>query len=171
MELERKSFLLNSDIYQTVKQIYSCCLTHSDFVDFSSGEVLMDYETAIDLQQLLLGDSDYSDCIKIIHADNQRYNRLFFRVKYMMDLGQCMFLTLTFDEDSLKNSSSESRHNWVKRFLKRNFNCYVANIDFGKTTQREHFHAVVLGDDLKIPYDYPFLCASGALPLNPRLLE
>lgn len=129
--------------------ISHCQHTKGDFVDFTSGEVLMDFETSSGFLEFLYGDSDFMDCMKIIHSDQQRYNRLFLRVKYMMDLGQCMFLTLTFNEETLNSSSAESRHNWVKRFLKRNFNCYVANIDFGKKTQREHFHAIVLGDDLK----------------------
>lgn len=58
----------------------------------------------------------------------------------------CYFLTLTFDDDHLRNCSAPSRRDGVARFLKENFPFYVANIDFGEENGREHYHALVFTD-------------------------
>lgn len=55
-----------------------------------------------------------------------------------------MFLTLTFNNKTLNNTSSDTRRKYVRRFLKENCVCYVANKDFGGRNGREHYHAVVL---------------------------
>jgi len=57
--------------------------------------------------------------------------------------GQCLFLTLTFNDDTLQRTTQKERRTAVSRYLKQ-FNCrYVANIDFGKENGREHYHAVI----------------------------
>jgi len=57
--------------------------------------------------------------------------------------GDCLFLTLTFNDNTLNQTSAETRRKYVRRYLKQ-FNCaYVANIDFGSENGREHYHAVI----------------------------
>ena len=84
--------------------------------------------------------------------DYDKYKHKTFRVRRkilsMMVLGSCSFLTLTFTNDVLNNTSEETRRRYVSRFLKSISTDYVANIDWGDETQREHYHAVVLGDDI-----------------------
>lgn len=79
-----------------------------------------------------------------------RNHRLWKRIYKMMCHGQCIFLTLTFKDDDLSNSTYEMRKRWVTRYLKSQSDYYVANIDFGEKNGREHYHAVILAD--KVDY-------------------
>ena len=54
-----------------------------------------------------------------------------------------LFITLTFNDKTMAKTDTEKRRRLVQRYLKQNCNEYVANIDFGKTNGREHYHAVV----------------------------
>ena len=58
----------------------------------------------------------------------------------------CYFLTMTFRDDFLNSTSAAYRRAQISRFLKRNFCSYVANIDFGSDTDREHYHSVCFSD-------------------------
>lgn len=64
-------------------------------------------------------------------------------IKNMLDNYSCLFLTLTFNDKCLHNTTAETRRIYVRRFLK-NYNTYaLANIDFGSKNEREHYHCVV----------------------------
>ena len=94
---------------------------------------------------------EYKECFKINHASYYRTQRLKQRIESMLLNGQCLFLTLTFNDDTLQNTTPKERRVAVSRYLKT-FNCkYVANIDFGKENGREHYHAVINAD--KISFD------------------
>lgn len=147
MKVRRINKLFNSGYIDYAKQILYCVNNKADFVDFKTGEILLTYEAALGLQDLEWGTKNWHDAINIIHADNSRYNRLFKRIKKYLDMGQCWFLTLTFTDDVLNSTNDETRRKYVRRFLKEYSNCYIANIDFGKKTDREHYHAVILIED------------------------
>lgn len=86
---------------------------------------------------------EYNEVIKINHASYSRVRRLKDRIETMLLNGDCLFLTLTFNDNTLANTTSKERRVSVSRYLKQ-FNCnYVANIDFGKENGREHYHAVI----------------------------
>lgn len=84
--------------------------------------------------------------------DYDKYKHKTFRVRRkilsMMVFGSCSFLTLTFTDDVLNNTSEDTRRRYVSRFLKSISDNYVANVDYGKENGREHYHAVVLGTEL-----------------------
>lgn len=92
---------------------------------------------------------ELQECEKINKAEYERTKRLKKRVASMLNAGPCLFLTLTFTDDTLAKTNEKQRRVGVCRFLKQ-LNCrYVANIDFGvdKTkTMREHYHAIVQHD-------------------------
>jgi len=80
---------------------------------------------------------------KICNASIQRTKRLRNRIESMLLNGDCLFLTLTFNDSTLDITNTETRRKYVSRYLK-SCNCkYVANIDFGAKNHREHYHAVV----------------------------
>lgn len=96
-------------------------------------------------------EKEYKECLKINHASYYRTQRLKQRIESMLLNGSCLFLTLTFNDDTLQNTTPKERRVAVSRYLKT-FNCmYVANIDFGKENGREHYHAVINAD--KISFD------------------
>lgn len=75
--------------------------------------------------------------------------RLMNRIKKMMISSKCVFSTLTFRDEVLAKTSVITRRRYVSRFLKLCGTQYAANIDFGRTHNREHYHAVIAVE--KIP--------------------
>lgn len=88
---------------------------------------------------------EMQEAVRINNATYRRNTRLNNRIKTMLndDKYQHIFLTLTFYDDVLNSTSPETRRRYVTRFLKQYTNYYVANIDYGKKYEREHYHAVV----------------------------
>lgn len=86
---------------------------------------------------------EFRECFKINTASYKRTKRLKERIESMLLNGACLFLTLTFNDDTLNNTTLKERRVAVSRYLK-SFNCpYVANIDYGAKNHREHYHAII----------------------------
>lgn len=86
------------------------------------------------------------ECVKINHAERQRTKRLKERVSSMLLNGRCLFLTLTFTDNTLATTTAKQRRVAVVRYLKKYQSSYIANIDFGadkSKTMREHYHAII----------------------------
>lgn len=92
---------------------------------------------------------EFEECVKINHASYKRTNRLKERIEDMLLNGSCIFLTLTFNDDTLQNTTPKERRIAVSRYLKTFNSKYVANIDFGKENGREHYHAVINADNIE----------------------
>ena len=87
--------------------------------------------------------SVFNEIAKIDNASCHRASRLRSRIESMLLNGDCLFLTLTFNDKTLNDTSADTRRQYVRKYLKQ-FNCpYVANIDYGADNGREHYHAVV----------------------------
>lgn len=80
---------------------------------------------------------------RILNAHYHRLKRLRDRIDSIISY-RSFFLTLTFTDKVLSNTSSKTRRLYVTRFLKKLSNNYVANIDFGSKKGREHYHAVIM---------------------------
>lgn len=94
-------------------------------------------------------ESIFQEVIKIEKAKYSRAKRLSVKIENMLNKAslldeKCLFLTITFNNDTLGVTSAQTRRKYVTLFLKSYCDCYVANIDFGKKNGREHYHAVVL---------------------------
>lgn len=74
-----------------------------------------------------------------------KLKRLEHRIRRLYEQGDCHFLTLTWNDDALVSNSAATRKRFVREALNDLSNDFVANVDFGKTTHREHYHAVTLG--------------------------
>lgn len=92
---------------------------------------------------------EFLESVKINNANYKRVQRLRYRVSDMLLNGACLFLTLTFNDDTLANTSEKERRVAVSRFLKQYHCSYVANIDFGANNHREHYHALINTDRVK----------------------
>lgn len=85
----------------------------------------------------------FNEIVKIEKASYNRSTRLRKRIENMLLNGECLFLTLTFNDNTLTNTNEKTRRQLVVRYLK-SFNCqYIANIDFGSKNGREHYHAII----------------------------
>lgn len=85
------------------------------------------------------------ECDKILESLKKRKQRLNKRLNLMLNTYDTnTFITCTFNDFCLNNTTSDERRLKVRLFLKC-FGCYVGNIDFGIENNREHYHAVVCG--------------------------
>ena len=92
---------------------------------------------------------EMKEASKINHASYHRRLRLHERIKDMLKSGDdCVFLTITFNDDTLNTTNKETRRVYVRRFLKEHTLKYVANIDYGAKNHREHYHALVCINNL-----------------------
>lgn len=92
-------------------------------------------------------EENWKECERIHNATKCRKKRLNNRIGLMLQK-PCIFVTLTFSNETLANTSEETRHTYVKRYLKSNANSYVANIDYGRANEREHYHALIQLENL-----------------------
>lgn len=82
---------------------------------------------------------------RLYKANERRRERIKTRITRMLATNKALFLTLTFsDKMFARNCSTETRRRYIARFLKSECCEYIANIDFGSTNKREHYHAVVV---------------------------
>lgn len=97
----------------------------------------------------------YVEANRIVDADKQRKKRLKQRIERIFSKGRTYFITLTFNDETMKSTDSHTRRVYVTRFLKSVSDDYVGNVDFGAQGGREHFHAVIHSNDLDdIQYFY-----------------
>ena len=148
-----KSKILKTDLCKKINKIDT--LTFINYRDYGIVN-----DPALDSAYFdLLLSHDYKDiqeARKINKASYNRYKRLKDRIMTYLQSGKCIFATLTFRNDVLDSTSVETRRKYVQRYLKSISSFYVANIDFGSTTEREHYHAVILKDFINDTWEYGF---------------
>ena len=81
--------------------------------------------------------------IRLFENYRKRTKRLRKRITKIIQ-SDSLFLTFTFTDEVLQNTTQDTRQQYVRRFLNTISSNYVANIDFGKTNGREHYHAVCI---------------------------
>lgn len=106
-------------------------------------------------------EEELKEAEKVNCASYKRTKRLKDRIDYILQNKDAKFLTLTFTDEILESTTSETRRRYITRFLKSQCSLYVANIDFGGKNGREHYHAVVIPLNAKIDgKDYREKCGS-----------
>ena len=91
-------------------------------------------------------------CANFNHAKFNKRSRALKRIEqmtaYATRTGHALhFVTLTFNDMCFLNTNSVTRRRAVSRVLRDSGSLdYYANIDYGAKNQREHYHALVLGN-------------------------
>lgn len=85
---------------------------------------------------------------KLRNAKVKRIVLLKHRIEKLLEK-PCIFATFTFTDKTLLNTSQDTRRRYVRRFL-TNYGNYVANVDYGAKNGREHYHAIIQTDKVKI---------------------
>ena len=159
---QRKSYILNSPLYNEYVRLRKSLYMYDTYFDKEIGKFIdldgavIEYncsseKSVADLYFYYQKTYPYlwKECKRIYHAKICRTNRLKKRVEKMLSSGQCIFLTITFNNKVLGNTSSRSRRDYVRKYLNSLCCPYVGNIDFGKNNKREHYHALVQSDFIK----------------------
>lgn len=97
------------------------------------------------------GYASFHEAEKINNASYKRIKRLRDRITQYLNMGDCVFLTLTFSDACLENTSEKTRRDYVRDYLKSVSEHYLANIDYGvddRYTHREHYHALVVAKEV-----------------------
>lgn len=91
-------------------------------------------------------------CANFNHSKIQKRYRANKRIEqmtaYATRTGNALhFVTLTFNDQCFSNTNSVTRRRAVSRVLRECGSLdYYANVDYGAKNQREHYHALVLGN-------------------------
>lgn len=94
----------------------------------------------------ILSREEWEQCVKVYNNKLARTKRLKRRLKEFD--GYLYFVTLTFTDEQLKMTSDSRRHNLINPLLKRlkdefGLLSYVGVKEYGKRTEREHYHFVI----------------------------
>lgn len=82
---------------------------------------------------------------RVNDASYHRVKRLKTKISKMLSNKNCVFITLTFDpKKGIFDTSPDTRKQYVRKYLKNESSCYVANIDYGELNGQEHYHALVI---------------------------
>lgn len=136
---QHKAAVINSGLVKQVKN-----LKQGLFRSVSDLEKDYYYDALYDLY--VENYDDFVEAVKVASNDFQRNTRLKNRIRDYLEIGTCKFVTLTFTNLVLSNTSQETRKRYVVRFLKSQSDFYIANIDFGSEKEREHYHAIIVSD-------------------------
>lgn len=113
----------------------------------------LDYNNEESYLNVIPDIEDIKECFKIYRANRQRkYNNWNEICKWCYALNfipiykkyKLVFGTLTFNNESLNKTSEKTRKVYVTRFLNEETKHYIANIDYGKKNNREHYHFIAL---------------------------
>ena len=128
---ETKALCLDSGMVNYVKQL------KKDIYKSEDGARLIGFLSWIENNEL-------ADCsIRMLESNYRRYVRAKQHIIDLVLSGQAVFITLTFTNKVLSETSAQTRRKYVARYLKSQSDFYVANIDFSPEKHREHYHAVV----------------------------
>lgn len=111
--------------------------------------------TLEEFQQSIAGNEVLLECERIRKARYQQIKKVKEHLLYWINKAQCtqkyemFFATFTFTDEALQ-LKQKTRHEGIVRLLSKVSEDFIMNIDYGKTTQREHYHAVVVFDKDKI---------------------
>ncbi len=113
-------------------------------LEYLDAQIMATYNEAlkrfgVDLSNAL--DPYTKEALKVNHASYARTKRLKDRIAKMLKK-RCVFLTLTFNDTALNNTSIETKRKYVTRVLKSLNAPYIANVDYGEKNGRLHYHAI-----------------------------
>lgn len=144
----KKAKILQTDLPKDINKIDRLKYKHQALGIIEDVNFDYEYEEMMLMLEGGFSEDDIKEARKINKASYQRVKRLYQRIEKYLSEGRCIFATLSFTDDVLSSTSKETRRKYVSRFLKSISNLYIANIDFGKTTGREHYHAVIVIDKI-----------------------
>ena len=138
-------------------------------LNFPKSNFGMSNKTACEYLEILeetFTKEELDECKRLNKSFYARLQRLRDRINDMLQ-SNCLFLTLTFTNERLENTTAKARREYIRDYLNnQNGLCYIANVDYGKVekyvdeqgeirigTHREHYHAIIQTERVN-PKDY-----------------
>lgn len=133
----------SNELYKFIK------LFSSDFTNLEAlTDVLIDKGV---MSTLPTRDILITECEKLCNSLLKKRNRVAKKVNSMIE-HTCYFCTFTFNDKCLNTTNENTRRQIVRRIFTSLHCHYIGNIDYGKKTEREHYHVLVQIDDIDINY-------------------
>lgn len=82
-------------------------------------------------------------------AEERKRQRIIKKIYDLIKDKKAVFLTMSFNDETLKKTNAETRRRYIKNYLKNETALYILNIDYGAKKGREHYHAIVKANTLK----------------------
>ena len=83
---------------------------------------------------------------KYIHKFEQRKMTMKKKIEYFLENYDCSFITMTFDDDHIQFANDRN----IKIFLNKLGVEYIANVDYGGTNGRKHYHAIITSQNIDL---------------------
>lgn len=158
-DFKKKSEILSQGFVDTLRKCRNCLYKVEVLgYDENSDKLSMPYQSAKETLAFLFENcpDEMSEAEKIEKSRKKRQNRLNGKIRNMLEedvllqeffeTKNCAFCTFTFKDEVLEKTSKETRRQYIRKLLKEfsgDIGSYVANVDYGKNTQREHYHALI----------------------------
>lgn len=139
------------------KNIYNLCKKRNELEDLIDYRDNKEYKDLSDRIQNLYRAYDlickndllFNEARKINKSRYKRSSRIKEIIKEWLVISQwydskILFITLTFNNETLQDTSEKTRRRYITRALKQVSRYYLANQDFGADNEREHYHALLL---------------------------
>ena len=112
-------------------------------VDEDTGEITKTLNGAL----LDMTDEEIQECENMRKCKYQQRRTIEKHVKFLFDRARneqsiLLFGTFTFTDEALKRKA-DTRRQKVRRTLSKVSDDFIMNIDYGKETEREHYHAII----------------------------
>ena len=149
MELSREIELIESGLPSLIRKCNLSFYKKIYNLDFFKNDIPV-YQAKQIIDQI--PQQDYEDSMRLLNNNKHKTQRIRKRIETMLlqlqfyDNLKAYFITLTWNDKTLENTSEDTRHQKVFRTLKNlpGLIDYVANIDYGKENEREHYHGIIL---------------------------
>ena len=79
----------------------------------------------------------------------RKRQRIIKKIYEMIKNGKALFITMSFNDATMKKTNAETRKRYIKAYLNNETALYIANVDYGTKHGREHYHAIALTNTLK----------------------
>lgn len=90
--------------------------------------------------------SNFYLMLKYIHKFEQRKLCMKKRIEFYLENYECSFLSMTFDDNNIHLANDRN----IKKFLNKLDVEYVANVDYGGTNGRKHYHAIITSQNIDL---------------------
>lgn len=111
---------------------------------FNNGVVFVDDNGQMDISLFDLSRNDLIICERIRKCYKEQREKVENHIMYLFTKSNydLYFITFTFTNKALNETKAETRKQNIRRLLSR-IDDYILNIDYGKQTDREHYHSIV----------------------------
>ena len=139
---------MNNELICNGKYFWYVARRNSLYIDKKNIEDCQEYKELLSIEEFYNCRIIYNNFRQRKYKNKERIIKWIYGIKAIKKYNKCkiVFGTLTFNDKILNSTNKDTRRKYVNRFLNDNTIEYIANIDYGKVNNREHYHFLALID-------------------------